>query len=93
MRGEVLSSSPAVSNGVVYIGSDDNNVYAVGGALSTPVTTPTGISTIGNQSTPILLLPSMSGIKIENWVENLYYLMIGILLIGILFEGWKAIKH
>jgi tetratricopeptide (TPR) repeat protein len=37
--------------------------------------------------------PKPSGIKIENWVENLYYLIIGILLIGILFDGWKAIKN
>ena len=25
-----MSSSPAVANGVVYVGSDDHNVYAFG---------------------------------------------------------------
>jgi hypothetical protein len=35
-RGAV-SSSPAVSSGVVYFGSEDHNVYAIGGAPSSQV--------------------------------------------------------
>jgi hypothetical protein len=27
--GNAVSSSPAVANGVLYVGSDDNNIYAV----------------------------------------------------------------
>ena len=28
-RGSYVASSPAVANGVVYVGSDDDNVYAL----------------------------------------------------------------
>jgi len=91
--GSYVVSSPAVSNGVVYVGSLDKNLYAVGGVPSTQVTALTVVSTTEIQTTPISLLPSNSGIKIENWVENLYYLLVGILLIGIFYEGWETIKH
>jgi outer membrane protein assembly factor BamB len=35
-------SSPAVSNGVIYVGSNDGNVYAIGSAapVTSQVTTP-----------------------------------------------------
>ena len=32
--GSVVESSPAVANGVVYVGSEDNNVYAIGNAAA-----------------------------------------------------------
>ena len=37
--GGLVDSSPAVANGVVYVGSDDNNVYAFG-AITVPQPTP-----------------------------------------------------
>ena len=37
--GDAVFSSPAVSNGVVYIGSDDHHVYAFGLKKGSEVTT------------------------------------------------------
>jgi len=91
--GSYVRSSPAVSNGVVYVGSWDGNLYAIDavkGVSSTPITTLTGVSTPGIQSTPTPLLPSNS--EYFN-VSQLYEIVIIILLTGILYKGWKAIKH
>jgi outer membrane protein assembly factor BamB len=35
--GSLAESSPAVANGFVYIGDDDNNVYAIGNRTTAPV--------------------------------------------------------
>ena len=89
----IPTTTPATTRTTATGTSGDDNLYAIDGVSSTPTTTPTVVSTSRIQNTPSSLPPSNSGIKIENWVENLYYLIIGILLIGILFEGWKAIKN
>ncbi len=40
-----------------------------------------------------IIPPGNSGIsKPENGLEIFYYPLIGILLVGILYEGWKAVK-
>jgi outer membrane protein assembly factor BamB len=51
--GGVVDSSPAVANGVVYVGSDDKNLYAIGGASSTPKTTLTTASTTASTAVSI----------------------------------------
>jgi len=51
---------------------------------------PTGDTT---RTIPESMGPSNSDIITEKWIENLYYFLLGILLIGIFVEGWKAIKH
>jgi outer membrane protein assembly factor BamB len=39
LTGAWFCSSPAVANGVVYVGSEDGNVYAIGNeSMSTPIT-------------------------------------------------------
>ena len=49
--GGIVYSSPAVANGVVYIGSDDKNLYAIGANSLSLTTIPTAIP-----STQITLL-------------------------------------
>jgi len=93
VTGGTMHSSPAVSNGVVNIGSNDKNLYAIDavrGVSTTPITTPTAVSTPGILSTPTPLLPSNS----RNFnASQLYWIVFIILLIGILYEGWKAVTH
>ena len=83
--GNDLWSSPAVANGIVYFGSFDDNLYAVGQVPSTPITTPTDVSTPRIQSTPSSLPPSNSG------DSNLTLPIIVILVVLFLAGGGYAI--
>jgi len=59
--GSGIRSSPAVSNGVVYVGSDDGNLYAIGQKpttlKTTPTATPTPVPTPSNNGDFNLSLP------------------------------------
>ena len=54
--GSYVESSPAVVNGIVYIGSDDGNAYALGGS---PTSTPTPTFT-ASQSPAIPEFPNQA---------------------------------
>ncbi len=99
--GNLARSSPAVSNGVVYFGSNDGHLYAVGGVPAGQVNTPTDVATPRIQNSPQPILPSNSGNSnpITNTtdlstqiIQSIYWSVVLILLIGILLEGWKAVK-
>jgi len=80
--GRSVSSSPAVSNGVIYVKCGDGYLYAIGEVETTPTTMPTGVS---NQK------PTLSDLSIPR-NQSIYWIVFLILLIGIIYEGWKAVK-
>jgi len=47
VTGDLVVSSPTVANGVVYVGSEDKNLYAVGVNSSSLTTVPTTIRVTG----------------------------------------------
>jgi outer membrane protein assembly factor BamB len=67
--GNIVTTSPTVSNGVVYSGSDDNNVYALDvatGALKWKYTTGNGV-----YSSPAV---SNGVVYVGSWDDNVYAL-------------------
>jgi outer membrane protein assembly factor BamB len=72
--GSAMSSSPAVFNGVVYVGSDDNNTYAIdavtgtgkwgfktGGAVSSSPAVSNGIVYVGSDDNNLYAIDAVTG--------------------------------
>jgi ribosomal protein L40E len=83
--GDYVSSSPAVANGVVYVGSDDCNVYALNAAMGTLVwkyTTGSGASScpavangvvyVGSGDGKVYALNAATGTLVWNYTTGSY---------------------
>ena len=78
-----MDSSPAVVNGVVYVGSDDNNVYALnattgaklwnyttGGAVDSSPAVANGIVYVGSDDHNVYALNATTGAKLWNYTTG-----------------------
>jgi outer membrane protein assembly factor BamB len=77
-----VESSPNVANGIVYVGSDDHNVYALsamngtkiwsymtGGIVTSPVVA-NGIVYVGSGDHNVYALSAMNGTKIWSYMTG-----------------------
>ena len=98
MTADWVDSSPAVANGVVYVGSRDKNLYAIGASSSSLTTVPTTIPSTRitlpktTLQQTIVSTPATSPARGQNSAPTVAVPVIAIIVALILLAGGRYIR-